>query len=139
MERHERLYRCLLLVLPSRLRREAQDELIDTFAQEYQRVMARGPVARTTFWARMAADLVVTAAAEHLDRRRHHSARDSHDPARSRMTQLRQLLAHIVTDASLAARRFAKMPGWTIASAGTLALGLAASIVTGVLVRDLLW
>lgn len=55
------------------------------------------------------------------------------------MTHLTHTFMNILTDGRLALRRFAKMPGWTIVSAGTLALGLAASIVTGVLARDLLW
>ena len=141
MPPHERLYRCLLLILPSAMRREANDELLDTFNQEYQRARVRGRWSRALFWIRMAADLLAASAAEHRElwnvRR---AARPPHSPSRLPiMTQLTQSFTNVLSDSRLAFRRFAKMPGWTLVSVGTLALGLAASIVTGVLIRDLLW
>ena len=39
MPPHERLYRCLLFILPPAMRREAKDELLETFNQEYQRAV----------------------------------------------------------------------------------------------------
>jgi len=49
-----------------------------------------------------------------------------------------RLFAHFSADITIAVRHFAKAPAWCAAAAGTLALGLAASLVTGVLVRDVL-
>ena len=44
----------------------------------------------------------------------------------------------LLNDVKLSVRRLARTPGWTFASAGTLALGLAAAIVAGVVLRDVL-
>ena len=47
MRPHERLYRCLLFILPPSMRQEAGDELLETFNQEYRAPDAGRVVART--------------------------------------------------------------------------------------------
>ncbi|MGE5836595.1 MAG: hypothetical protein ACM4AI_19130 [Acidobacteriota bacterium] len=62
----ERVYRRLLVVLPSDFRDEAADELLDTFRRSHARVASRGLAARAGFWCRIVADLVVTSGAERM-------------------------------------------------------------------------
>ena len=49
-----------------------------------------------------------------------------------------QSAANIAADLRFAARRLAATPGWTMVASGTLALGLAVSLVSGILMRDVL-
>lgn len=49
MRPHERIYHCLLFILPSSMRQEAGDELFETFNQEYARVVDAGRWARARF------------------------------------------------------------------------------------------
>src|SRR4051812_37610736 len=51
---------------------------------------------------------------------------------------VRNAIRGVLYDLRFAVRRLARQPGWTALSAGTLALGLAATIVATVLVRDVL-
>ena len=53
MRPHERIYHCLLFILPSSMRQEAGDELFETFNQEYARVVDAGRWSRARFWLRM--------------------------------------------------------------------------------------
>jgi hypothetical protein len=119
-DRAVRLYRRLLAVLPDALRREAEADLLEVFRDAHARVAAAAWPVRLRFWMRMIADLAVVSIAERKGVR----------PMRP--------FARLQGDIRLAARRASASPGWTAAAAGTLALGLAASIVTGVLVRDVL-
>ena len=58
------IYRHLLIVLPRELRREAEPELLATFAEARTRARSRGLMVRLMFWPRMCADLMATARAE---------------------------------------------------------------------------
>src|SRR4051812_20734666 len=51
---------------------------------------------------------------------------------------VRNAIRGVLYDLRFAVRRLARQPGWTALSAGTLALGLATTIVATVLVRDVL-
>lgn len=51
MRPHERIYHCLLFILPSSMRQEAGDELFETFNQEYARVVDAGRWARAVLTA----------------------------------------------------------------------------------------
>ena len=62
----ERVYRRLLIVLPSAFRDEAEAELLDTFRQSHARMADQGVLARLGFWVRTVADLAVTSGAERM-------------------------------------------------------------------------
>jgi predicted permease len=66
--RAERHYRRLLRLLPPELRRRAGDDMVATFRGRFRRHQAAGRWARSRFWARMIADVLVTAAAERAGR-----------------------------------------------------------------------
>jgi putative ABC transport system permease protein len=138
--RAERWYRRLLVLLPASLRAEAEDELVALFRDDHARVASVGPIAAARFWARMIADLIVASAAERASLRRRARQTVVPDPTPSRRPAMRVLLLlhHVMSDLRLALRRFARTPGWTLVSAGTLALGLAGGLIGGVLVRDVL-
>jgi hypothetical protein len=63
------IYRRLLIVLPREFRREAERELLDTFADARARARSRGLVARLMFWPRLCADLVVNLPRQHPQQR----------------------------------------------------------------------
>ena len=113
MRPHERIYRCLLFILPSSMRQEAGDELFETFNQEYARVVDASRWSRVRFWLRMAADLVAASAAERRARvsRRRAAQCLSTSSRLPIMTHLTHTFMNILTDGRLALRRFARMPG----------------------------
>ncbi len=127
-----RLYRRLLVVLPRDFRREAEDDMVETFRAAARRAARRGPAGRAAFWVLIAADLAVTAWVERWAARR--GAATHRQEGASRMNALFVW----IDDTRLALRRLGKTPGWTIAASGTLGIGLAAAIVAGVLARDVL-
>ncbi len=126
--RAERTYRRLLILLPRGLRREAQADLLDVFRDAHARAASGGPAARARFWIRMTANLLAASAAERA------SAALTLTQGAIRMPSIPRLVA----DLRVAVRRLSRSPGWTLGSAGTLALGLSAGIVALVLVRDIL-
>ncbi len=120
------IYRQLLRMLPGRFRAEAEPDMVAVFRSAHARVQSRGRWRRFLFWASMLIDVLITTAAE---RRRAHGSHTVH---------VRATLAGMLYDLRLSGRRLAQRPGWTALSAGTLALGLAAAIVSTILVRDVL-
>jgi predicted permease len=114
----ERLYRVLLRLLPAAFRREAEDELVEIFRDARRHAAEAGARSRAVFWARTVADVLVTATAER-------AARGVLPPFLAR-------------DLRFAARRLRRRPGRTAVAAGTLGLGVAATLVMLVLVRDIL-
>lgn len=62
--RAERLYRRLLILLPSPLRHEAGPEMLETFRDAHARVASGSPAVRARVWAVVIADLIVTSLAE---------------------------------------------------------------------------
>ena len=120
------VYRRLLRVLPAGVRADAEDEMVDVFAALHRRAARIGPAALAALWVRSMIDLACMAAAERL-------------PSRPPSSRGRiPMFAHLHDDLTIAARRLARSPGWTLSASGTLALGLAAAIVALVLVRDVL-
>lgn len=133
--RDESRYRALMRRLAPRLRREGEEELVETFRQVYARTRPRTRLEAMRFWAHMAADLMVASVDERL----------SLTAARRRagggglMVAFRLSFASATArDVRTAARRLVRAPGWTLLAAFTLALGLGASVLTAVLVRDVL-
>jgi hypothetical protein len=128
-----RIYCRLLRVLPPAFRREAEADMVAVFVAAHARVEARGLARRSRFWAATLADLAVTALAEYGAALPGlvwgHSGR-------SQMTMDR-LLAATAADLRLAFRQLSKSPGWTLVASGTLALGLAATSIAAVLLRDI--
>jgi putative ABC transport system permease protein len=134
--RAERTYRRFLVLLPRGFRQEAEAELLEVFRATHARI--RGPRAAARFWGRILADLLVTAAAEHTSGHRlFHSPDIAPELRRHRMRMIRPL-ADLATDIRFAARQLVARPAWTLIASGTLALGLAASLVAGVLMRDVI-
>jgi putative ABC transport system permease protein len=131
----ERLYRALLRVLPPRLRREHGVELAQAFRE---RVREARETRRGTWslWAFLVRDVTLAAARawswELRRAARAHSTR--------RETPMR--LDALVQDLSFALRSFARRPGFAVAAALTLGLGVGAtttiwSVVDGVLLSPL--
>jgi putative ABC transport system permease protein len=132
----ERAYRRLLRLLPPRFRDDAEAELLETFRTLHARAQARGRLALGRFWVRMLVDVLVTSFAEHgFDAR---AARRRRRPADHRASSIVQLIGGAGRDLRLAIRRLGRMPAPAFTSGGTLALGLATSIVSAILVRDVL-
>ena len=133
----ERCYRLLLASLPPAFRAEAEPELVETFRQAHARVRTRSVAARGVFWARIAADLAVTAWAERRAARyasRHLPAiapRPSRKDAMDRLLPLRYAIRSLV-----------KNRGYATTSIVTLSLGIGAavaifSVVNAVLLEPL--
>ena len=129
----ERLYRRLLRLLPAAFRAEAEPDLLEVFQAGYRRALTGGRLARGRFWLRMLADVVVTALAER-GARGHRRPREVNRSDRMNVTRL---LSSVAADTRFAARHLARTPGWTAIASGTLALGLAASVMAAVLMRDI--
>ncbi|HTI36296.1 MAG TPA: FtsX-like permease family protein [Vicinamibacterales bacterium] len=121
-----RMYRALLRLLPRAFRAEAEPELLEVFDAGYARIIGGSRIARIRFWTLTLCDLLLTAVAERAPFRR--SARVS----------VRTLFMGLTHDVRYAARTLIYRPGWTGLNAGTLAVGLAATIVASVLVRNVL-
>lgn len=120
----ERIYRRLLRVLPEPFRSEAAPDLVDMYRRGRSRAASRGRLPLLAFQSRALADLGVTAMMERLESRRAHRA--SRRAAASGM-ELRLVL-----------RDLRRRPGQALVGAGTLGLGIAATILLAVLVRDVL-
>ena len=133
--RSEYVYQRLLRVLPATFREEAAPELLETFRASHARVPPGSPLARLTFWWRIAADLVVTSAAE-----RRLSWRHQHLPRRPIFS--RRSLMNTMHDVRLALRSLVKHRGFAATAALTLALAIGAtvaifSVVNSVLIEPL--
>jgi len=133
MAMSERAYRRLLVLLPRRLREEAEHELVETFRLLHARTKAGGPLARGRFWVRMIADLLAASAAERIAGRRRRAQADLPD---DHGTPFGRATRGVLRDLRLAVRRLMRTPAMVLTTGGTLALGLAASIVSAILVRD---
>jgi putative ABC transport system permease protein len=121
-ERAERRYRKLLRLLPARVRSEGEAELLEVFRDAYTR--RRG--SRVGFWMRMLVDLLVTAMAERM------SGQRAPDGGR------RSGVGAVMLDLTVAVRRLGREPGQAAVSAFALGVGLAATVLAAVLVRDVL-
>lgn len=130
----DQLYRRLLVLLPRPVRQEAEAELLDVFRPLHARAVRRGAHGLVLFWIRVLVDLAAAAAAERLPS--FTRATSPHRPRRSLSMRMTQLLETVLTDLRVTARRLSNTPGWTLLASGTLALGVAASLVGGVLMRD---
>jgi putative ABC transport system permease protein len=127
----ERVYRRLLVVLPSDFRDEAADELLDTFRQSHARVASRGLAARAGFWCRIVADLVVTSGAERMQK-----------AGRDPITFSPGDLMKFITDLQLAVRTLVTQRGFALPALLTLVLGIGSataifSVVNAVLIEPL--
>jgi putative ABC transport system permease protein len=123
--RAARVYRRLLVLLPRGFREEAESDLLEVFRDAYARVAAGRRRDRAVFWLRALLDLAVTAAAE---RRMCLSFPTGADM---------RLMLDLLADMRTAIRRLWSAPVWTLSAAATLAIGLAAAIVSAVLIRDI--
>ena len=130
LQRAVAIYRWLLRMLPRDFRAHAGDELVQVFHDAWSQARASRRVAR--FWARSLADLVVTAAAERF------SVRSRSAEPGARDGGLGSSGAKLLDDARASLRRQARQPLRTLASAAVLGLGVAATLVMVVLVRDIL-
>lgn len=117
------LYRAVLrLFLPAAFRAEAGAEMLEVFEDGLAAARRRGMLAVALFTGRAVLDAVVAGAAER---------RSPPVEARSWRQGLRLDIRAAVRDAS-------RRPGAAFLSIGTLALGIAATVLIGVLVRDVL-
>jgi putative ABC transport system permease protein len=124
----ERIYRALLRVLPRRTRQDAEEELVDIFLTRLRRASGEGARAVRQLWCYALADLAVAAVAERV-------------PVRSggmRRTHMGSGLKRMTIDSWLSLRSIGRSPGAPALSVLTLAMGLAASLVAFVVVRDVL-
>jgi putative ABC transport system permease protein len=133
--RSERVYQRLLAVLPRTFRAEAEPELLEVFRASHARVRRRSSIVRLTFWWRVAADLVVTSAAE-----RRMIRRLAHEPRRPLFSQ--RNLMNTMQDVRLALRSLVKHRGFAATAVITLALAIGAtvaifSVVNSVLIEPL--
>jgi putative ABC transport system permease protein len=120
------VYRTLLALLPRAFRAEAELDLLAVFDDGYARARSRGPVAALRFWILIVCDLAVTAVAERLPL------------SRSHRVSVHGAWSGLAHDLRYAVRGLLRRPAWTALNAGTLAAGLAATVVATVLVRDVL-
>jgi predicted permease len=128
MERSERVYRLLVrLLLPRRVRPDAEAELVEVFRALRRRAAARGPLARIALWVRLSADLAWTGLAE---RAAGHGGRAVWMWTRMRMMPL--------TTAAAAVRTIHRRPYERLVEGLTLTLGVAATAVVMILVREVL-
>jgi putative ABC transport system permease protein len=137
MPKAERIYRRLMIILPRELRREAEPDLLEVFRDGHARAAARGAGATVRFWFWTIADLFATSLGERLSPAIA-VLPDAGTPTRSIVMRILQAAANTAADVRFAARRLAATPGWTMVASGTLALGLAVSLVAGILMRDVL-
>ena len=128
----ERVYRRLLIVLPSAFRDEAEAELLDTFRQSHARMAGQGALARLGFWVRTVADLAVTSSAERMQRG------GGRDPIRFSSGDLMKF----ITDVQMAVRTLVHQRGFALPALLTLMLGIGSataifSVVNAVLIEPL--
>jgi putative ABC transport system permease protein len=119
----ERVYERLLRLLPASFRAEAAAELVDMYRGGRRRARSHGRLALVAFWFRMTVDLGVTVAMER---------RESSGVARRRGRNVVRL------DLVPALREMGRRPAAALTASATLGLGIAATVVLGVLVRDVL-
>ncbi len=124
--RSDRIYRALLHLYPARFRRRFADSMRFAFAAEAKEARNRGHVSFAAFWCRSLAHVIAFALAERF-------------PARAGSDAWRH---GIGTDLGHAARRLRRSPGFALATALTLALGIGGttaifSLVHGVVLNPL--
>lgn len=132
MKAGERVYRALLLLLPSWLRRRYRDELLEAYRLDRRRERFRGPTGAARFWAHAVRDVVGTAVREWRDP----------SPVRTRERRGVRPGVWIVREARHAARGLRRAPGFAILATLTLGLGVGAvttvfTVVDGVLLAPL--
>ena len=130
----DEIYRRLLVLLPRRVRHDAEAEFLEVFRPLHARAARRGGLNLILFWIRTLADLIAVAAAERVSSPAR--ATSPHVPGWRMSILMTHLLETVLTDLRVTGRRLARTPGWTLLAGGTLALGIAASLVGGVLMRD---
>jgi putative ABC transport system permease protein len=128
----ERVYRRLLIVLPSAFRDEAEAELLETFRQAHARMAGQGVAGRLGFWFRIVGDLAVTSGAERM----HTSG--GRDPIGFSSGDVMKF----ITDVQMAVRTLVHQRGFAVPALLTLMLGIGSataifSVVNAVLIAPL--
>src|SRR5262245_27007014 len=123
----DRVYRGLLLALPSDLRREFGDDMVQLF-RDHRRAIGARPVRQAGLWFAAARDVFSQAA----DARRR-------PPDRFAATPMRYPMSAFITDLRQSFRLLRRYPSLSVVAIATLAIGLGINTAIFSVVDAVLW
>lgn len=138
VSRHARVYAWLLCLYPREFRESRASSLISFFEDLAEEARYRGGWGRLRLWWRVLSDLVQSVLREHVDARLARRNADRRN-GRRREATMRMWLRD---DVRHALRSLMRAPTFTVAAAGTLALGIGATtavfgVVDAILLKSL--